>query len=73
MVSKYIGETEKNLDKIFDPFFSTKATQKGAGGLGLYLCNTFANQMGAVIEVDSDVGVESSFRLIMNLNEPTNK
>ena len=65
------GINESNKDRIFDPFFSTKSS-KGGTGMGLYLCSTLADQMGAQIEVDSEVGKGSSFRLITNEIAKTN-
>ena len=59
------GITKSNMERIFDPFFSTKSS-KGGTGMGLYLCRTLADQMGARIEVDSEVDKGSSFRLITN-------
>lgn len=60
------GINKNNMDKIFDPFFSTKSSKKGAGGMGLYLCKTLADQIGAVVEVDSEIGKGSTFRLKLN-------
>ena len=59
------GITRDNMDRIFDPFFSTKSS-KGGTGMGLYLCRTLADQMEAHIEVVSEVSKGSSFRLILN-------
>ena len=66
------GINKSNMDTIFDPFFSTKSS-KGGTGMGLYLCRTLADQMGACIEVDSEVGKGSTFRLITGKNEKTNR
>jgi signal transduction histidine kinase len=52
------------LDKIFEPFFSTKATGKGIG-LGLTLCYEFLKRMGAKIEVKSELGMGTLF--VINL------
>ncbi|HEX2965988.1 MAG TPA: ATP-binding protein [Syntrophorhabdaceae bacterium] len=59
-----IGMHESMLDKIFEPFFSTKATGKGVG-LGLTLCYEFLNRMGGNIEVESALGRGSLFRIIL--------
>ena len=64
------GISERNMGKIFDPFFSTKSS-RGGTGMGLYLCLALADQMGARIEVDSRSGQGSTFRLIPNGNEKT--
>lgn len=66
------GINKNNMDRIFDPFISTRLSKKGGGGLGLYLCKTLADQMGAVVEVDSEVGKGSTFRLKLNESERTN-
>lgn len=66
------GIDENNRERIFTPFFSTKSS-KGGTGLGLYMCQSLAEQMSARITVDSQLDAESRFRLILNqLGGPTN-
>jgi len=55
-----VGIHEGLVDKIFEPFFSTKATGKGVG-LGLTLCYEFITKMGGNIEVESTLGRGSTF------------
>ena len=55
-----IGIHDGLVDKIFEPFFSTKDTGKGIG-LGLTLCYEFLKRMGARIEVESKLGRGSLF------------
>ena len=62
------GIEKNNLDKIFDPFFSTKSS-KGGTGMGLYLCDTLAAQIGAYIDIESEFGKGSTFRLIIRADE----
>jgi PAS domain S-box-containing protein len=59
-----VGIHESMLDKIFEPFFSTKDTGKGVG-LGLTLCYEFLNRMGGSIEVESALGRGSLFRITL--------
>ncbi len=54
------GIPAANLNRIFDPFFSTKAVGKGAG-LGLSICYGIINKLGGRIEVESTVDVGSTF------------
>lgn len=61
-----IGIDEGLVDKIFEPFFSTKDTGKGVG-LGLTLCYEFITKMGGNIEVDSTLGRGSTFRVTLPL------
>lgn len=52
------------LDRIFDPFFTTK--EEGAGtGLGLSICYRIAESHGGRIEVESEPGRGTRFRLFL--------
>ena len=55
-----VGIHDGLVDKIFEPFFSTKDTGKGVG-LGLTLCYEFLKRMGADISVQSTLGKGSIF------------
>ena len=43
------------IDKIFNPFFTTKPTDKGTG-LGLSLANDIVREHGGTIEPKSQLG-----------------
>ncbi len=57
-----VGIPEGNLDKLFEPLFTTKA--KGIG-LGLALVKTLVEGHGGSIEVESMVGEGSTFRVTL--------
>jgi len=66
-----VGIHEGLIDKIFEPFFSTKDTGKGVG-LGLTLCYEFLHRMGGSIDVKSALGKGSIFKITLpalNLKE----
>jgi signal transduction histidine kinase len=56
------GIPSENLQKIFDPFFTTKDVGEGMG-LGLSICYRIVKQHGGRIQVQSEPGAYSEFRL----------
>jgi PAS domain S-box-containing protein len=59
-----VGIHDDLIDRIFEPFFSTKDAGKGVG-LGLTLCYEFLNRMGGNIEVESKLGRGSLFKVTL--------
>jgi two-component system NtrC family sensor kinase len=62
------GISKENLQRIFDPFFTTKGVGKGTG-LGLSVSHGTIAAHGGIIEVDSEVGVGSEFRIYLPLDD----
>lgn len=59
-----VGIEEKNLKKIFDPFFSTKPTGEGTG-LGLAVCYGIVTAHNGKIEVESNKNGGTSFLITL--------
>jgi CheY-like chemotaxis protein len=57
-----IGMTDEVKAHLFEPFFTTKPKGKGTG-LGLVTCQTIVKQCGGCIEVESEVGKGSMFKI----------
>ncbi len=66
-----VGIPPENLPKIFEPFFTTKEVGKGTG-LGLAVCYGILTEHGGSLDVQSTVGVGTTFTITLpavNLNE----
>jgi signal transduction histidine kinase len=55
-----IGITEESKKRIFDPFFTTKKMGEGTG-LGLAICEKIAKEHSGRIDLQSEVGMGSTF------------
>ena len=66
------GIPEENIDRIFDPFFSTKDPGQGTG-LGLSVSYGIIHDHGGKIEVESKTGVGSEFTILLPLDYPEEK
>jgi PAS domain S-box-containing protein len=61
-----IGISKESMKKLFTPFFTTKA--KGMG-LGLPICKKFVESHGGGIEVESEVGKETTFTIKLPIQQ----
>jgi PAS domain S-box-containing protein len=61
-----MGITEKNIDLLFDPYFTTKAPEKGTG-LGLAVVHGIVKTHNGHIAVKSEVGRGTSFHVYLPL------
>jgi len=66
VIDRGSGIDPKNLDSIFNPFFTTKST---GVGLGLAIVSKIVDEHGGTITVESDPGSGSVFRVFLPMKE----
>jgi len=59
-----LGIPEKEKEKIFDPFYTTKSTHKGTG-LGLSISYGIIKEMEGEISVESEIGEYTKMRIAL--------
>lgn len=64
------GISPENIDKLFDPFFSTKEVGEGTG-LGLAVSHGIVRRHGGTIRVQSEVGKGTRFFIWLPIEEQT--
>jgi len=63
-----VGITPENLQKIFQPFFTTKKPSDGGSaghGLGLAICRDIINSLGGTISVESSPAKGTEFTILL--------
>ncbi|MBW2090810.1 MAG: HAMP domain-containing protein [Deltaproteobacteria bacterium] len=66
-----VGISDKNLAKIYDPFFTTKEVSSG-NGLGLYITYGIIQQHHGKIDVTSKLGEGTKFTLTLPISQSEN-
>jgi len=64
------GMAPELLERIFEPYFSTKGKQEGTG-LGLAICHGIVTSMGGTIQVTSEPDVGTTFRILFPVASST--
>ena len=70
IVDEGIGVARKNLDFIFNPFFTTK-TEKDGTGLGLFISHNIIQNHNGSIEIDSEEKQGTTVKIILPIYQKT--
>ena len=62
------GIPDKHLSLVFDPFFTSKPVGQGIG-LGLHICHSVVKSHRGSIEVSSELGKGSVFKVRLPVNQ----
>ena len=62
------GITPENLEKIYDPFFTTKPVGQGTG-LGLTISRSIIDSHGGDITCESKPGIGTTFKILLPIEE----
>ena len=63
-----VGISEENINKIFDPGYSTKGSSQNMG-FGLWWSKFYIERLEGSLEVDSELGKETHFTIILPAHE----
>jgi PAS domain S-box-containing protein len=66
-----VGIPAENLERIMEPFFTTKEEGKGTG-LGLAICRRAVQEHQGTIEIASEVGKGTTVRIVLPVESGTN-
>jgi signal transduction histidine kinase len=70
IIDRGIGIPKKDIDKIFDPYFSTKGRNNIKGmGLGLAVAHSIIKRHQGHIHVESDAGFGTTFHIFLPASE----
>jgi len=67
-----VGMTKGIIDKIFDPYFTTKKKGKGTG-LGLSVVHGIVKSCNGIIKVDSEITIGTTFEVLLPEYRPEKK
>ncbi len=62
------GIAKENIERIFDPFYTTKTVGEG-DGIGLSIVQALVIKRGGMIQVESEAGKGSEFRVFLRVVE----
>ncbi|MBU2512254.1 PAS domain S-box protein [bacterium] len=65
-----IGIAEKDLKKVFDPFYTSKGPEKGTG-LGLSICKTIVEDFHGTLTIDSTAGKGTTVTVLFPAQQHT--